>query len=291
MKILIIGGSYFVGRVLTLMASKNHELTLVNRGHYSMEDYGVKEYHFDRHDQMAWRNMSYENYDAVVDLCAYQKGDIQIVANCLNGNIKHYVFISTVDVYQRQTGVYKDENHPLEFRHFNGEVGDYICGKVALEKELQEIGIPYTSLRPGNIYGPFNYAPRESEFIKRVTHKEPLYNINEAQAKFQLVYVKDVVNAILKVIENKAYHKIYNVISPQCISYLDIYQCFSDAIIQEKSLQELMNENYPLPYPIGKEEEELYDGKLIEQELGLKYTSLLEGMRKTYEALLPLSGL
>ncbi len=44
MKILIIGGSYFLGRVLTMLSSTKFELTLVNRGRYSMKQFGVKEY-------------------------------------------------------------------------------------------------------------------------------------------------------------------------------------------------------------------------------------------------------
>lgn len=288
MKILVIGGSYFVGRIFTIYASKKHELTLINRGHYSMKEYGVKEYHFDRHDTNAWKNLPYDEYDAVVDFCAYQKGDIASVVEHYLGKIKHYILISTVDVYQRQTGLYKDETHELEKRHFEGEIGDYIHGKVELEKELTEIKIPYTSLRPGNIYGPFNYAPREVEFIKRVVYQKPLYIIEETQAKFQLVYVEDVVDAILKVIEKKAYNKVYNVISSNLISYHDIYLCFKDAIIEKQTLQVALEKQYPLPYPFFKEEEELYDGTLIEKDLGLTYTSLQDGMKKTYEAMIPL---
>lgn len=42
--ILILGGSYFVGRVFTIMAaSAGHALTLINRGRFSMERYGTKE--------------------------------------------------------------------------------------------------------------------------------------------------------------------------------------------------------------------------------------------------------
>ena len=37
MKILVIGGTYFLGRVFTIVASKeNHQLFLLNRGTYSM---------------------------------------------------------------------------------------------------------------------------------------------------------------------------------------------------------------------------------------------------------------
>lgn len=42
--ILILGGSYFVGRVFTIMGSiSGPALTLINRGQIFMERYGTKE--------------------------------------------------------------------------------------------------------------------------------------------------------------------------------------------------------------------------------------------------------
>ena len=43
MKILVIGGSYFYGRVFVMEAAKEHRLTLLNRGTYSMQEFGVEE--------------------------------------------------------------------------------------------------------------------------------------------------------------------------------------------------------------------------------------------------------
>ena len=111
MNILIIGGTYFLGRLLTIELCKYHHLTLVNRGTYSMKEYGVKEYHFDRRHQESWHQLESQNFDVVIDLCAYQRNDVQIVLDALKNQIQHYILISTVDVYKHQTGLYKDENH------------------------------------------------------------------------------------------------------------------------------------------------------------------------------------
>ena len=55
-KILVIGGSYFAGRVFTMVASNQCELTLINRGRYSMSRYpDVQEIRCDRHDAAALR--------------------------------------------------------------------------------------------------------------------------------------------------------------------------------------------------------------------------------------------
>ena len=76
MKILVMGGSYFYGRVFTMSACEKHELTLLNRGTYPMNDYPVKEIKADRKDESALKEalkeaLSDGGFDAVVDFCAY----------------------------------------------------------------------------------------------------------------------------------------------------------------------------------------------------------------------------
>lgn len=293
MKILVIGGSYFLGRIFTMYASKQHELTLVNRGQYSMTSYHVDEYHFDRHDNNSWKRLINQEFDVVVDFCAYQKDDIKTVIENLKNHIHHYIYISTVDVYLRQTHLIQDENHPLENRHFPGDMGEYIYQKRLLEDELiemcQKYNIAYTSLRPGNIYGPFNYAPRESLLIKRVIENDHLFHLIDANAKFQMVYVKDVVDAILLVIEKRLCNQSFNIINNELIDYDKInyiLQSIKNVKIENHTIQEAATLQYPLPYPLFQEEQELYSGQKIET-FGLKYTALEEGLEKTYKAFLP----
>ena len=169
MKILVIGGSYFFGRVFVMLAAKEHDVTVLNRGTYSVEQLGAKQITGDRKDAAVWRSVE-DNYDCVVDFCAYEERDIAKVLENMPGNIRQYVFISTVDVYQRGISGLKGEETPLETRPLPGEAGAYIAGKVALEREVREEcagrGIACTILRPAILYGPLNYAPRESVYIR-----------------------------------------------------------------------------------------------------------------------------
>ena len=82
MKILVIGGTYFVGRVFVLIAAKREDaqLTLLNRGRYSLGRQDIREIRCDRHDaagmEAALRDTE---WDAVVDFCAYEPDDIASV--------------------------------------------------------------------------------------------------------------------------------------------------------------------------------------------------------------------
>lgn len=293
MNILVIGGSYFLGRVFVILAAKEHSVTVANRGTYSMEEFGAKQIRGDRHDKELWQQCV-GHYDAIVDFCAYQPGDIACVLENLAGSTSQYILISTVDVYERGTGLVKDEDSPLETRVFPGETGSYISGKVALEHELGsqcgQRGIHWTSLRPAILYGPYNYAPRESIFIRMAVQNRILPELPDADGRFQMVYVKDAAEAIIKCLgNNTAYDRAYNLCPDDSIGYNDFFRelrraAGGEIAIVPMSAAEAEARGIPLPFPVYANETEFYSNKRGKRELGLEYLSLSEGMVRTYSA-------
>ena len=77
MKILVVGGNKFLGRVFIMQAYQNNEIYTINRGsHHEIEKFGVidpivsmihQEYIMDRHDITKLSNINVD-FDAVVDL-------------------------------------------------------------------------------------------------------------------------------------------------------------------------------------------------------------------------------
>lgn len=293
MKIMIIGGSYFFGRVCVMELARQHEITVVNRGTYSMEEFGVKQIRGDRRDVRLWESCA-EDYDVIVDFCAYEKGDITRILNHIAGHIRQYIFISTVDVYERGTGILMTEDAPLETRTFPGEAGAYISGKVALEQELRdackEKNTAYTILRPAVLYGPFNYAPRESVFIQMMVQKNILPMIVGAEGRFQFVYVRDAAEAVSRCLLNeKSFGNAYNICNQQILDYTIFGESLRQASetpvdIVRLSVSEAAEQGFPLPFPVEAKETELYSSERSVRELGLDYTELDEGMRRTYRA-------
>lgn len=288
-----------------------------------MEEFGVKQHIGDRHDGQAWASLmaQQEDYDAVVDFCGYEPGDIKETLSHLPGSVKQYIFISTVDVYMRRAlenqghdayesrkdVVLKDETTPYETREIAGEAGSYIKGKVLLEQELKECckerGIAYTILRPAILYGPYNYAPRESVWVQIMVQNHVLPVITDAPGRFQFVYVKDAAEAIMKCLFNKeTYGQAYNLCSDEIVDY----RIFADALKQaaasvekdevqgqqgaralqyiDLTVSQAQEQGIPLPFPVFEQETELCDNTKSKTELGISYTSLGEGMKKTYKA-------
>lgn len=293
MKILVIGGSYFLGRVFLIQAAKLHDITVINRGTYSVEELGVRQIKGDRRNILIWQKIT-EEYDVIIDFCGYERNDISIVIENFAGKAKQYIFISTVDVYKRGLGQIKDENTPYETRPVSGDAGAYISGKIALEQELiaecEKKNMEYTILRPSIIYGPFNYAPRESIFIQLAVQNNVLPHIIDAEGKFQFVYVKDVANAIIQCMLNEtAYKNTYNICSDIISDYNSFFYELKKVIdvpAEEIRLtvSQALAKNMTLPFPITAAETELCSNEKSIKELSMCYTPFSEGIKKTYNA-------
>jgi len=293
MKLLVIGGSYFYGRVFVMEAAKEHEITVWNRGTYSMEAFGVRQIQADRHERTSACD---EDYDAVVDFCAYEPGDVRTTLEHLGGKIGQYLLISTVDVYERDPALIKTEETPLEKRPLPGEAGAYIAGKVALEEEISrecaKREIPYTVLRPAILYGPYNYAPRESAYIRMLLTNHALPQFTDADGQFQFVYVKDAAHAILKCLGNEgAFGQAYNICQDQVLTYELFFDALQAAAEPEDlagltwvpiTVEQAAGQGVPIPFPATAAETHLCDNEKGKRELALSYTPFEEGMRKTY---------
>lgn len=290
MNILVLGGSYFLGKHFVNMAVKEHQVTVFNRGNRPLENTVVREIRGDRHDLDALAGLKGKHYDVVVDFCAYQKGDIDLVFSSLGAEFDQYIFISTSDVYERGLNRLLDEAAPLEERFFGGEAGAYISGKVALERELEECGarygVKYTSIRPAFIYGPDNYAPRESMYFLWIEQAGQILHPVDATGIFQMVYVEDVALAILRSLGNPAvYNGAVNLAPPQMETYDSFAGALKECIekpfeLVEVTVSQALEKNLPLPFPLTREESNQYDGRKALQLIG-QYTSLTEGMKKT----------
>ena len=292
--VLVIGGSVFTGRVFSIKASRSNEFDLhvVNRGNHPMELERVAQYKCDRHDPgMIAKLVPDVPYDALVDFCAYNPGEIEPVISALGGRIKQYVYFSTASVYVPADG-FLDERAPMlnASVESTGFVDDYIKKKIDLERELADAcsgaGIKYTILRPTFIYGPFNYAPRESFFIELIAKKQAVPVPVDSTARFNFVYVIDIADILMKCIGNeKAYDEIFNLAGVEAVTYRQLMAEFERCNggpfeTREVTVAQVDEEMIPLPFPlIG---DTLVDGGKFAQIFGFDYTPFSVGMEKTF---------
>ena len=297
-KVLVIGGTYFAGRVFTMVAAADCELTLLNRGRYSMARYPVTEYRCDRHDAAALAALPAADYDAIVDFCAYRPGEIGTLVSNLKATFRKYICISTADVYDRSAPRPWTEQTPVADSFGSGPEADYLAGKAAVERECSSVcaarGADCVILRPAFLYGPYNYAPREPWYIQNAVSGQPIPQPTDAVGCFQFVYVKDLAMAVLACLRPDAPTgmRAYNLAAPEVLDYdgfLDALRAVADREIRTRpvTVEQVLRENLPLPFPLRENESELFDGSLAERELGLVYTPFREGMQKAWNAFAP----
>ena len=294
-QVLVLGGSEFVGRVFSLICSRegDFELHLVNRGRFPVGKPGVHEYRCERHDlatmELVLPDMS---FDAVVDFCAYSPGDIAPVVATFGDRIGQYVYVSTASVYVNDDQSVHREGDPVLLESDDDQISRYICDKAKLEIELADAcdarGIPYTIVRPSFIYGPYNYAPRESWFIEKIAHGKPIERLVDGTAHFNFVYVVDVAQACrLFVGDERAFGETFNLASPEIVtieSFLSVLEKCHGAPLEtvDVTVREVLERNIALPWPLDVDE--VTDGTKFAETFGYEYTPFEEGMQKAYKA-------
>lgn len=294
-KVLVIGGSYFIGRVFSIMASRSEkfDLTVINRGKFPLNLPNVCEHHCNRNDNLAMKEfLQGKTFDATVDFCSLQKGDSVFLLEILGKNAGQYIYISSLSILEASNDK-KDENAPYSS---SSHLMEYIANKLSNEKDTlafcKENNIDYTVLRPSFVYGPFNYAPRESFYFKHIFAGTPFPQPTDSTSKFNFVYVADIAKAIMEVIENeKSKNEIFNLAAPEDItyeSYLETLKkvCEEEVLSYGITVSKAESENIPVPFPLDTNE--LYDGSKITKTLNFSYTPFEEGMKKTYNAFKPI---
>lgn len=307
MKILVIGGSYFLGRWFVQMSYKKHQVTVLNRGNIPIGLEGVTEITADRHndEELCKLEAGDVHYDAVVDFCAYNTGDISRILDHLKDPVpERYIYVSTVDIYRKGTGAVLDESSQLGDAEKDagrtvimGDEAEYIRGKTGLEHELvsecKAQGIHGVSVRPVILYGPGNYAPRESIYLEWIKKAGQIIHPVDSDGFFQLLYVKDAAAGLVKLCEIPAdkLERAYNFCTDGTVDYTgfeDALASACEAYDQSGSsampferidvpTDTVIKQGIPLPFPLTAAESEEYSGRLFTG-LGIDITPLKDGL-------------
>jgi 2'-hydroxyisoflavone reductase len=293
--VLIIGGSYFVGRIFVEELSKvpGYTIYVMNRGNAPLRIEGVTEIICDRHDMEGMsESIPALMWNAFVDFCAYTTQDIASVLSVLPSHaIGHYIYISTASVYERTHELPVCEDATKVTGPQPGPHGDYAYKKYLAEVELEHLcqdgKIPWTILRPTFIYGKYNYAPRESYFFDLLQEDKTIILPDNELALFTFVAVWDIARAIIGCLGNQsAYAKAFNLAGEELVSYhrlMEVLQMVTEKHLRTEvmSVERIEAQGIPLPFPF--DQHLVYNGTLITKHINMAYTPFVDGMKATYE--------
>lgn len=294
--LLVIGGSYFAGRVFVELMSRlnRYRIHVFNRGHLPIGIPGVVQLTGDREipDHISER-IADHHWDAVVDFCAYTPAVIDTMLERLPGTVGHYIFISTTSVYAPTPNVPIPES-AAKVDGPQPELGEFAeygyqkwLAECTFEKQCRSKTIPYTILRPSIIYGRYNYAPRESFFFDHVIANKPLTVPENPNIFYSFVWVEDMAEIIAACLENETVQgQVFNIAGEEMISYTrmaDIIEEVCGRRIERQTLstEEIVRQRVPMPFP--PDEHLLYDGRALNQAIAYEHTPFILGMAKTWK--------
>lgn len=205
MRLLILGGSWYLGRaVAELAADAGWSVTTFNRGVAARDVAGVEVVRGDRERPEDLRRLAgHGRWDAVVDTIGFVPGEVLSAATALAPVVGHYVFLSTVNVYTGWPLEPLDERSPLfacppeadkTFGAELGYAGQYGALKAGCERAVvAALGADRaTLLRPGIILGPREYVGRLTWWLGRAARGGQLLAPGPSGRAIQPVDVRDV---------------------------------------------------------------------------------------------------
>lgn len=206
MKILILGGTRFIGRHLVNSArAHGHDVALFNRGQTNPDLFRrLKTIRGDR--ERDFGKISGQ-WDAVIDTCGYLPRIVRLSAEALKDKVGRYIFISSVSVYASFSKMGINESHPLG--KLQDETVEEITGatygplKALCEKTVQDIYGPNSLIiRPGLVVGPHDPTDRFTYWPLRIAQGGDVLTPDKPSAMTQFIDARDLADFIVRLADN-----------------------------------------------------------------------------------------
>jgi 2'-hydroxyisoflavone reductase len=221
MKILIMGGTQFVGRHITEAAlAAGHEVTLFNRGRTGADLFpGAAQVRGDRNSEADLAQLRGGRWDATVDVNAYHPRQVRSLAAALDGHGGQQLFISTASVYKTPVAPGFSEDAPLNelAEPFPDEVtlDTYGALKVACERAAIELHGPGSSvIRPTYVIGPHDFSYRFTWWVTRIARGGEVLAPGNPADPIQVIDARDQASWAVSLLE-RGTAGVFHAVSPK----------------------------------------------------------------------------
>jgi 2'-hydroxyisoflavone reductase len=297
MKILILGGTNFLGRVFVREWLKKHPQyppTLCHRGKTNNHEFPqLARILYDREiDDM--RDVYTQNWDIVVDFSSYYPDSLRVLANKLLGKVGRYIYVSTVSVYDwAKIGDEITENSPIlacpdKMRADKTDLS-YGQRKAACERELLDLDrLDTVIFRPSVVFGDYDYIDRHYYWLWRAkTQANILLPAEPFKANY--TFVNDLAELITRAIFAPKHSVTYNSSTHAPHTITDLVQIASDYFQTAPKLHYLdKQQRENLGINGGKNGLGLWFGLDLNinneraiADFGIKFTPLVEAIQQT----------
>lgn len=169
MKLLVLGGTAFVGRAVVAQAlERGYDVTAFNRGRTGPPPPGVEALHGDRTRPADLDVLAGRSWDVVVDTWAGAPRHAGATARLLAGAVGHYGYVSSVSVYRWPLRIGATEADPVVEARPDADTTEYAADKRGAELAILEEYGDALLARAGLILGPHEDIGRLPWWLRRV---------------------------------------------------------------------------------------------------------------------------
>jgi len=220
MRILVLGGTWFVGRAIVEDALRTGaEVTLFSRGKSGTDLFPeLTRLRGDR-DTGDYAALRDGTWDAVVDCCGYVPRHVGQAMDALGDRVGRYLFISSNAVYRHEglrPGSDEDAPRRAPVRDVDdtGELDDRTYGpsKVACEDDVvARYGQRATIVRPGKVAGPHDWQDGLTYWVRRAGRGGRVAVPGDAAQPVQIIDSRDLARLVVRLLADDrpgAFHAV-----------------------------------------------------------------------------------
>jgi 2'-hydroxyisoflavone reductase len=219
MRLLVVGGTRFLGRAVTAAAlAAGHEPTLLNRGETNPDLFPEAErLRCDLGGDL--HALAGRSWDAAVDLDPTQlPRHTRRRAEALSGTVAHYVFVSSISAYADMSMPVREDSPLLEPPDPEPDAFDleqYGGLKVGSERAVQAaFGERCAVVRPGLIVGPYDSTERFTYWPRRLAEGGDVLAPGDPGAPVQVVDARDLGGWLVRLAESRT-GGVFNATGPE----------------------------------------------------------------------------
>ena len=218
MRLLVIGGTSFLGRATALEALRRGDtVTTFNRGKSAPDVEGVEALRGDRDDDVALAQLNGREFDGIVDTCGFVPRVVGKSARALADSAGHYAFVSSISASGSWPGeiARDDDEGPACASDAGPDGGDYGVLKAGCERAVREVfGDRSTIARAGLILGPHENVGRLTWWLSRMARGGEVLAPGDPDTRMQLIDARDLATYLLNAIDAGT-SGTYNVSAPR----------------------------------------------------------------------------
>lgn len=220
MRILVVGGTRFVGRhVVARAIERGHSVTVLHRGTGCGAAPGAEHLHADRDGDLGC--LAGRQWDATVDVCAYWPRQVTRLADALGERGGRHLLVSTVSVYAEPREPGLDESAPLlaplgldgQAPPLTAEAYGPLkvgCEHVAEQRYAGRL----LMVRPTIVVGPHDITGRFPAWVARLARGGQVLVPGDPAGPAQYVDARDLATFMVTLLEHGE-EGVFNAVAPE----------------------------------------------------------------------------